>query len=146
MNIWLSKIALREWTGPKVRFWFAIKLSRNQFHLLWIIQSLMEWEMAKGAWVMRWSEGCVCACVCWGWMGDVVVVGGGLCHSKWKQGPATWCSVTGELLSLHLYRWCGSQWCSCVSNLLIAVSPVEISIDNLLGQNVNTLLIDCLFF
>lgn len=61
MNIWLSKIAPREWTGgPEVWFWFAIKLSRNQFRLLWIIQGLMEWEMAKwGCWVMRRSEGVV---------------------------------------------------------------------------------------
>lgn len=88
MNIWLSKIALREWTGSKVRLWFAIKLSRNQFHLLWIIQGLMEWEMAKKTGHGLWDglRGvCMCVCAC-GPCGSGV---GGL-PLKMKAGPCGW--------------------------------------------------------
>lgn len=43
--------------------------------------------MAKEAWVMRWSEGCICTGVCWGLVYDV----GGGCRGfmplKMKAGP-----------------------------------------------------------
>lgn len=99
MNFWLSKIALRERTAPKVGFWFAIKLSRNQFHLLWIIQCLMEWEMAKrGAWAMRWSKGCVCD------------MGG---YATQNESRGLRCAAERELLSFHRCYWCGMSM-SCL--------------------------------
>ena len=134
MNIWLSKIALREWTGPKVRLWFAIKLSRNQFHLLWIIQGLMEWEMAKRAWVMRWSDGCalvwvsLCPCMC---LHAYVCVGGGgemggyitQNESRVQQCGAQW---LGKYCHFTCTAGVACQWGVCVCNLLITVGPVEI--------------------
>lgn len=132
MNIWLPEIAPREWTGPKVRFWFAIKLSRNQFHLLWIIQGLMEWEMAKRAWVMRWSEGCVCVhlYISWwgpeflytpisslqiitrlsGWLGLMLGLGWEARKRNTDRNPSRiWRAV--KLLSFHLY----CCWHVCVT-------------------------------
>lgn len=94
MNIWLSKIALREWTGLEVQFWFAIKLSRNQFHLLWIIQGLMEWEMAKGGCGL-W-DGLKGVCVYW-WSGRVLQC---LLQSGWG---ATGVSPVLSVVTLQIF-------------------------------------------
>lgn len=48
--------------------------------------------------------------ICWCVLGVGLWCGGGcwgLCHSKWKQSPATWWRVTGEPWSFHLHCWCG---------------------------------------